>query len=159
MFAYSNNGLSFRAVDKLYIPVSGEVVFADYATIPQLQASFPGYNAAIAPSPAALASAALALGIVITSATAGVSGTYACDVDAQGNISRMYNMIQRAGGAVFPSGLSSLAWPDINGVPHTFVSVDEFLALETAIGNYANLLGQVEITNIGPLPSNLATIS
>ena len=48
MFAYSNNGLSFRAVSASYIAESGEVLFTDYATPVQLSSAFPGYAAAAA---------------------------------------------------------------------------------------------------------------
>jgi len=49
MFAYSNNGLSFRAVDPAYVAASGEVLFAtNTPTTAQLEAAFSGYAAAVA---------------------------------------------------------------------------------------------------------------
>jgi hypothetical protein len=42
-YAYSNNGLSFRAVDDGYTAESGEIVFDDIATDDQLKAAFPQY--------------------------------------------------------------------------------------------------------------------
>ena len=51
MFAYSNNGTSFRAVEPSYEAVADEVLFPDYATAEQLTAAFPGYAQAIAPQP------------------------------------------------------------------------------------------------------------
>ncbi|MER8628506.1 hypothetical protein NKH55_01850 [Mesorhizobium opportunistum] len=44
MFAYSNNGHSFHAVDDDYQPTPGEVLFDDYATAEELAESFPGYS-------------------------------------------------------------------------------------------------------------------
>ena len=46
MYAYSNNGLSFRAVGADYIAQTGEVIFPDVATPEELTASFSGYAAA-----------------------------------------------------------------------------------------------------------------
>ena len=46
--AYSNNGLSFRAVDDDYVAQTGEVLFEDYATPDELTAAFSGYAVAIA---------------------------------------------------------------------------------------------------------------
>jgi hypothetical protein len=43
MFAYSNGGLSMRAVDLDYVAQAGEVLFLDYATDAQLATAFPGY--------------------------------------------------------------------------------------------------------------------
>ncbi|MDP9651700.1 hypothetical protein [Paraburkholderia caledonica] len=42
-YAYSNNGVSFRAVDDDYSEQSGEVIFAGVATKEQLAEAFPGY--------------------------------------------------------------------------------------------------------------------
>lgn len=47
MFRYSNNGLSFGAVDLDYVAEPGEVLFSDYATPYQLTAAFSGYAKAI----------------------------------------------------------------------------------------------------------------
>lgn len=44
MFAYSNNGLSFRAVEDDYIAKDGEVLFPDLATSIQLSQVFPQYS-------------------------------------------------------------------------------------------------------------------
>ncbi|UDL87979.1 hypothetical protein LGH82_22845 [Mesorhizobium sp. PAMC28654] len=43
MFAYSNGGMSMRAVDPDYVAQTGEVLFADYATDAELAGVFPGY--------------------------------------------------------------------------------------------------------------------
>ena len=48
MYAYFNNGLSFRSVAANYAPGPGEVVFADIASQTQLVAAFPGYASALA---------------------------------------------------------------------------------------------------------------
>lgn len=45
-YVYSNNGMSFRAVDPDYKAQAGEVVFPDIATSQQLTSIFPSYTAA-----------------------------------------------------------------------------------------------------------------
>ena len=44
MFAYSNDGNSFRAVDPDYQAAPGEMLFEDYASSGQLAAAFPNYG-------------------------------------------------------------------------------------------------------------------
>lgn len=48
MFAYSNNGLDFRAVGPDYQAAEGEVLFPDQAKPSDLDAAFPGYGSAVA---------------------------------------------------------------------------------------------------------------
>ncbi|BCP53769.1 hypothetical protein K32_23860 [Kaistia sp. 32K] len=45
MYAYSNNGFSFRAVDADYLTGEGEVLFPDVATDAQLAVAFPDFSA------------------------------------------------------------------------------------------------------------------
>lgn len=47
-YAYSNNGLSFRAVDPDYKAQAGEVLFVDIATSAQLASVFPNYATGLA---------------------------------------------------------------------------------------------------------------
>jgi hypothetical protein len=47
MYAYSNNGLSFRAWDDLNTIASGEVYFDHAPTVAELTAAFSGYTAAV----------------------------------------------------------------------------------------------------------------
>ncbi|TGT36208.1 hypothetical protein [Mesorhizobium sp. M8A.F.Ca.ET.165.01.1.1] len=44
MFAYSNKGHSFHAVDDDYQPAPGEILFDDYATAEELAEAFPDYS-------------------------------------------------------------------------------------------------------------------
>lgn len=44
MFAYYNNGLSFRAVDDDYDPQAGEIIFDDYAKEADLEKAFSSYK-------------------------------------------------------------------------------------------------------------------
>ena len=46
-YAYSNNGLSFHAVDKTYSAQAGEILFNAIATPEQLSEVFPNYNTEI----------------------------------------------------------------------------------------------------------------
>jgi hypothetical protein len=115
-----------------------------------------------APPPPTLAQQAVAMiaaGLTITStATPALNGTYGCDAAAQQNIGNMYNLIQRAGGNAFPGGLTSLPWADKSGTPHIFESVSDFLAFETAIGDFVLQCQLVAVTNAGTLPAATATI-
>jgi len=113
----------------------------------------------VAPTLAQQAAMALAAGLTITSTgTPALNGTYACDDAAQARINRVYALIQRGGGAVFPAGLTSLPWPDKSGALHTFTSVAEFLAFETAVGNYVLALDMIQAANSGTLPSSTVNI-
>ena len=44
MFAYSNNGHSYRAMDEDYQVQDGEVLFPDHASPEDLAAAFPGHR-------------------------------------------------------------------------------------------------------------------
>ena len=44
IYAYSNNGLSFRAVSNTYSAQIGEILFNQLATPEQLSIAFPNYN-------------------------------------------------------------------------------------------------------------------
>ena len=106
------------------------------------------------------ATAALGAGLTITSTNMpSLNGTYACDDAAQARINRVYALIQRVGGAAFPASMTSLPWPDKSGALHTFTSVAEFLAFETAIGDYVLALDMIQATNSGTLPSSTANIA
>jgi hypothetical protein len=105
------------------------------------------------------AKAAIQAGVTVTStATPPLNGTYACDPATQANLSSMYNLIQRAGGAAFPAGLTALPWADAGGAIHTFTAVSDFLNFETAIGDYVLKLQLIIATNSGTLPSPAITI-
>jgi hypothetical protein len=111
------------------------------------------------PTLAQQATAALAAGVTITStATPALNGLYACDVATQNRLSRMYNLIQRGDGASFPNSLSALPWTDMAGAVHTFATVTEFLAFESAIGGYALTLELIIATGAGTLPPATAPI-
>lgn len=120
------------------------------------------FSAPAPPAPPTLAqqaAAAIAAGCAIVStATPVLSGTYACDDAAQGRINRVYSLIQRAGGNAFPAGMTMLPWPDVSGAIHTFSSVAEFLAFETAVGGYVLALDMIIATGSGTLPTQPVTI-
>jgi hypothetical protein len=104
------------------------------------------------------ASLALSAGLEITStSTPSLNATYPCDAATQSNISSMFDLIQRSGGNAFPDGITSLPWPVMTGTV-TFNSVSEFLAMETAVGNYVLALDLIITTGTGTLPSASVTI-
>ena len=111
--------------------------------------------AASAPTLVQQAQAALAAGLQITSSgTPSLNATYANDV-----VKIMAIATYIIHNNSFPASLSTLPWPDINGIVHIFPSTSEFMAFATAIANYVILLDIIINTNSGSLPSNTATIS
>lgn len=44
MICYFNNGFSFTSVDNDYVPMAGEILFVEHATIDELNNAFPLYN-------------------------------------------------------------------------------------------------------------------
>jgi hypothetical protein len=111
-----------------------------------------------APTLAQQAAALLAVGLTITStATPALNGVYACDDAAQAKLSRVYGLIERAGGA-FPAALAAMPWTDQSGAPHVFPTVAQFLALETAVGDFVLACDLIIATNSGTLPPATAAI-
>lgn len=153
-FAYSNNGLSFRAVDSAAECQSGEVYFAETPTMAQLQAAFTGYNAAISAQEAqATYAAAVTAGLTITSTgTPALDGTYALDQASQENIIAEQVCINTNG--LFTNGQSTRAWPDKAGVFHTFPSIAEFKTFAIAVAAYVDALdGALAAAEQGGSPS------
>ena len=112
-----------------------------------------------APIPAATilqqqAAAALSAGLSITSTgTPAINGTYPCDNTAQARFSRVYELIQRAGGSAFPAGMTELPWALADGSIVKFASVSTFLAVEQAVGEYVLALDLIIATGSGTLPA------
>lgn len=95
---------------------------------------------------------------IVSTGTPALNGTYSCAPAAQQNMSSLYNLIQRAGGAAFPAGLTALPFPDAAGGVHIFPTVTDFLAFETAVGGYVLALGLMRVTGTGTLPAQPVTI-
>jgi hypothetical protein len=148
------------------VPNQGVVTVSDlrwaayYATLTaSIQQALPLPTTPLGPTLAQQAASALSAGLAITSTgTPALNGTYACNPAMQQNMASMYNLIQRAGGNAFPGGLTSLPWPVAGGTV-TFNSVAEFLAMETAVGDYVMQLNLIITTNSGTLPPPTTTIS
>ena len=126
MYAYSNNGLSFRAWKDPGDLMEGEVFFDHQPTDEEIANAFPGYAAASALLAVPGQSAALmAGGLTFTwSANAALDGTYDVDPVQQQRIQAIGAGI--AAGKGLPHGATTIAWPDHSGVPHLFTQ-DEFL--------------------------------
>lgn len=109
------------------------------------------------------AATALSAGLaIISSGTPSINGTYAVDPASQSKMGLMYNLIQRAGGAAFPGGLTSLPWPVLvggTGGVVMFNSVSEFLTVETILGDYVLALDLIVTTGAGSLPAASITIA
>ena len=118
------------------------------------------YSATVpAPTPTLAQSAALASvsGLTITcTLTLSASATYDTSDAGQALFTKMFNLIQRAGGSAFPFGQSSIQWPAmVGGQPAviTFTSVATFLAVEDAVSKFVFTCDQIALTNSGTLPA------
>jgi len=145
---YASTNTGWRWVDDATQLLTGETFST---TIPPIAPS--------SVSPAQQLTNLLTAGLIITGTTTpSISGTYSCSVTAQNDLAAMYNLIQRSGGATFPGGLTALAWPVLNSrQPVLFTTVSDFLAVETAIGNYVLKIKQALLLNQS-LPSNQISI-
>ena len=81
-----------------------------------------------------LAAAALGSGLAITSPTAGVSGTYPVDEDAQKALLKTVVYININGR--FPAGATAWSLDDMDGATHAIPSTAVLLAVATAIADY-----------------------
>lgn len=155
-YAYSNNGLSSRAVEADWPLASGEVYFATLPAAAELQSAFPGYDAAVTAQTARAAAAALlAGGLTITSiSTSALNGTYGTGMQDEINI----NGLQAAVAAnVFPGFYRDKAL-----VRHTMTAA-QFTAIATAILNFTVAVDEALATALGGgawvAPSASATIA
>lgn len=123
----------------------------------------PAAKSFVAPDPSAptlaqQAQAALAAGCqIVSTSTATLSGTYACDPAAQSKIQATALYIQVNG--KFPAGKPSLPWADAGGTVRTFGTTAEFLAFATAIGDYVTELEMVVLGEATVLPAQPVTIA
>lgn len=143
-YAYSNNGMSWRAWDQPSNLAVGEVYFSTVPTTAQLEAAFPGYStAAAAASAQAMLATDLAQGITITAggANSAPTGTFALDPTTQQQLAGIASTVALLG--TFPGGTSSYAYPDITGAPKTFPSVSAFKSFYAA---YTTLLQSMNTT-------------
>ena len=161
-FAYSGNGLSFRAWDDPNNLQAGEVYFAEPPTMAQLQAAFPGYNAAVAAQQAqATYAAAMAAGLTIASTgTPAVNGTYALDAEQQQVVTELAAYIEKNN--AFPGGLASVNLRTASGGEIAIPTITLWFAISTAIADFIAKADAVLITAQGggspTWPSASATI-
>jgi len=122
MYAYSNNGMSMRAVSPDYVAQSGEVMFPGIASPEQLAAVFPEYAASVAEENSdSLYHAAVSAGVMlISSSTPSLNGTYSLTEAARGNIQAAYIGLKSGDG--LPGGGASFNYPDQNGGAHIFTA-------------------------------------
>lgn len=88
---------------------------------------------------------------VNSTSTPAISGTYAFDATTQANVMAIALYIQVNG--KFPDGLNPFPWPDASGTMHDFASTSQFLALASALADYATAL------NLGLTPAAPLTIA
>lgn len=162
MYAYSNNGLSWRAWNDAGNLASGEVYFAAAPTTEQLASAFAGYTAAVAGQAAqATFDTAMASGLAITSTgTPALNATYALDSTSQAQVFQIGTYAQSF--SEFTNGTTSMSYPDITGTPHTF-TVTAFVALFQAIARYVTAaqttLETIQAGGSASWPAATATIA
>jgi len=138
MFAYSNNGLSMRAVDPSYLAVAGEVLFPDYASVAELTAAFAGYATAIAPTIAQQAAAAIMAGLTITlSGSVSLTALFPTDPATTGKLGAVVTTL--VGTGAFPGGGTSYPMKDSGGAWHTFTAA-QYKAVAGGIAAYVAAL-------------------
>jgi hypothetical protein len=144
-YAYSNNGLSFRAVDEESDCVEGEVFFAGAPTETALEEAFSGYAAA-ANALAAQAAYASAIAAGVTISSTGIpalNGIYAITPQACALItSEQVNIAATAAQstAKFTNGQTTRNWQDQSGALHLFPSPAEFTLFAEAVASYVDAL-------------------
>jgi hypothetical protein len=128
--------------------------------------SYLDWEGAIAPyvapvlTPGQQAAAAIAAGIVLTSASkAALNGTYPVDPATQVKLNSAVTYIM-LNNAFPPASAASLAWYDMSGVAHSFTSVPDFKNFAVA---FADFVAHVDIFassngSNGSIPSNTLTI-
>ena len=160
-YAYSNNGLSFRAVASDYVAQPGEVVFSGMATSDQLNVAFTGYAAAAAALIAsAAAQNALVAGVAIESVgTSTLNSTYSITPQAIGLVNAVVSSILATGN--FPNGETSYTYLDPNGSAVEFESTAAFQAIAAAIAKYVDAVTKYLISGgtVGSLPSTPVQIA
>ncbi len=109
-----------------------------------------------APTNAQLAQTAVASGITITStATPALNGTYACDANTTAEINAEVTSIILNG--TFTDGTSTLAWPDVSNVSHSF-TVAQFKTFATAVAAFVTGVNKYARGVASSLPSITVTI-
>lgn len=159
MYAYSNNGLSWRSWNAPMPLADGEVTFDHVPTSDELTSAFPGYAAAIAAQTlVASAAAALAAGFaVVSTGTPAISGTYPFSASWQNKITAVEVYVLKNG--TFPGGVSEYGWLDTAGAPHVFPNVTVWGTWATAYADYVAALDQIIARGTGTLPTQPVTIA
>lgn len=140
MFAYSNNGLSFRRWDDPNTLAPGEIFFDHAPTDNELAANFQNFASAglVAAVPGWLA-AKLAAGCqVVSSSVSAISGTYSLSDKALVKVSSIALYIKI--NSSFPAQQLPFPHQDINGAVHLFPTSQSFLNYATALADYVALL-------------------
>ncbi len=158
-FAYSNNGLSWRAWDDPNALANGEIYFDLRPTDSQLISSFPGYTDAKAKADLKEeAGSALLVGLtVLSTGTPAINGTYGVGATSLTRINAVstYIMVN----AKFPIGLSEFPMLDTDGMTHLFPNISLFQAWATAIADYVATLDMILLTGTGSIPPSTVTIT
>jgi hypothetical protein len=157
-YAYSNNGMSFRAVAPDYVVTSGEVLFDHIATASELTSVFSGYTTAVAEVNKAITiSEAFAFGLTVSStSTPALNGTYSITPTAIAYVDSIVASIDAGRG--LPGGQSTFIYKDSSGGSHSFSSAN-FLNLAVALRDYVYNLNLYMTGDISTLPLASATIA
>lgn len=157
-FAYSNNGLSWRAIEDGWPLSAGEVSFDVEATADQLAAAFPGYPQASQQEALAMqALAAMNSGLQLSSVSSpALNGTYACDAISQADIIAIETSLNAGKG--FPGGATVFSYPDMGGALHAFNEAN-FTDFAAAVRDFVYGCRAVIAGSSNRLPPSMATIA
>ena len=119
------------------------------------------FAAPVAPVPtvAQQAAAAMSAGLAIAStSTPALNGTFDVSASAQDHMQAEMIALLNSGGTTFADGTTSVVWPDMAGVNHTFTAV-QARALFLAAGAYVAALFKVINGTLTALPPASAMIA
>jgi hypothetical protein len=111
------------------------------------------------PTVAQQAAAAMSAGLAIAStSTPALNGTFDVSASAQDHMQAEMIALLNSGGTTFADGTTSVVWPDMAGVNHTFTAV-QARALFLAAGAYVAALFKAMNGTLAALPPASAMIA
>ena len=142
-FAYSNNGMTFRAWNSPSGLLPGEVYFAGPPDALQLGAAFPAYGTIPLAQQAAAALAA-GLSIALSGSLTLAATTFPTDPTTTGKIAAVVTTLLATG--AFPGGATSYPMKDVAGTWHSFTA-GQYTKVAGALAAYVAALDLIQDGN------------